>query len=69
MRLVHLSPSKQFYPMQYPGWKSEAALLHCPLLRFLVSVSMGEPDLALARLMAAASVDAWEQAVGDFMPN
>lgn len=69
LRVVHLSPSKYEYASRFPDWRKEPRLEHCPLLHFLLNVSEGRADIALAQRVGAENVDVFEQREGDFWPG
>ena len=69
LRVLHLSPSKQEYVLQNPSWRAEPRLAHCPLLYFLLNVSEGHGDLALAQRVGAENLDVFDQEEGDFWPG
>ena len=61
LRVVHLSTTKS-------GEGRGLPLEQCPLLQFLMGVSLGRTDMALAQRVASGAVGAWQQQVQDFMP-
>ena len=61
LRVTHLSTTKG-------GAGRGEPLEQCPLLGFLLGVSLGRPDLAAVQRVAGSAVGAWEQVVQDFIP-
>ena len=68
LRVLHLSPTKS-YGSTFPSWRAEPRLAHCPLLHFLLNVSEGHADLALAQRVGGVNIDAFDQEEGDFWPG
>jgi hypothetical protein len=69
LRVLHLSPTKYEYASRFPGWREAPRLEHCPLLHFLLNMSEGRTDLALAQRVGFGNVDVFEQQEGDFWPG
>ena len=69
IRALHLSNTKQRYSLQYP---EDPALIHCPLLAFLLEIALGRvstaEELAVVRAAADRATGCWSQQKGDFLP-